>query len=360
MRFLKFVLFLIIIAILAVGGMIYATQMGWDMSSVTSLLGNWHGAANQGRAGMDGHQMPGMGGPVPSPFNATASDNRANLNQALTSFNQAIDLITIDPYSQITMPNRMSDYPRDNTTGSTPGTTNKENVTININPPTTGTAPGTTTAPPGAPPARDLPPSVNIVFDQYKLEQVHDGIFKLSQAQMLLNELNNDLADQSMMGEANPPDQQTLVARYNLTLNNRNKLTLANRLLREAAVLVNINPYAPQSGYVFNNQRMQQLHQGITELAKSTVMLNRLNEEFNQQLMLIANDLRMAAYSMPATHGGSLFSWLGNSSLILNLAFLVIVLGIVLGVLILIKRLLRDLFSSPNNNHDGPKKLGKG
>lgn len=350
MRFLKFVLFLIIIAVLAVGGMIYATQMGWDPSTVISFLGNWRGTADQGHAGMGGHQMAGMGA-APSPFNATASDSRTKLNQALTSLSQAMDLITIDPYSQITMPNRMSDYPRDTTPGAAPGTTNRDNVTINVNPPTTGATVTPGTPPPGTAPPRDLPSSVNIVFDQYKLEQVHDGIFKLAQAQMLLNELNNDLADQSMLAEANPPNQQTLVIRYNLTLNNRNKLTMANRLLREAAILVNVNPYAPQSGYVFNNQRMQQLHQGITELAKSTVMLHRLNEDFNQQMMLTANDLRIAAYTMPAAHGGwNPLSWLGNSTSVLNLGLLVIVLGIVLGVLILIKRLLCEVFKPSADN----------
>lgn len=286
MRFLKVLLFLIILGGIVGGGIWYAAQMGWDVSGLTSWFTGMGGMQQQ--QAHQGHQMPSMGATAPSPFNLAASQNRTKLNQALNSLNQAMDLITTDPYAQITMPNRMSEYPRETTPG-TPGVASRDNITINITPPATTTPPGTATQPgiispttPGTPPAKDLPSTVNIVFDQYKLEQVHEGIFKLSQATMLLSELNNDLADQSVVSEANPSTLQTYMMRYNITLQNRNKLTQATRLLREATVLVNVNPYAPETGYVFSNQRMQQLHQGISEMAKSTVMFNRHNQYKHQ------------------------------------------------------------------------------
>ena len=333
MRFLRFLFFLVIVALL-VGGAFYATQMGWNWQNISMYFGNMNGS------GMSGHNMQhaGMSGQMASPFNTLAAQNRDKLVQANTSLSQAMDLITTDPYSQITQPNKAGEAERGSVPQGNVNVTPREGTTINIAPGAGSTIVQS---------QNDLAAQPNVVFDQSKLEQMHNGIFKYTQAMMLLQELNNDLADQSIMTEASPPNEQTYVIRYNLTLQNRSKINQAGRLLQEAMILVNVNPYTPSSGYIYNVPKMQQLHQGIAELAKSALVLNRLSEDFSQQMTQIAYENRMArTQSMQGMQAGGMGSMPMGSDWITTAAIIVIVFGIVMGVLIMIKRLVNEFKSS--------------
>jgi len=317
---------------LLVGGAFYATQMGWNWQNVTMYFNNMKGMDGQNQhqqhEGMSSQRMA-------SPFNILATQNRDKLVQANTSLSQAMDLITTDPYSQITQPNKAGEAARGNVSQGNVNVTPKDSVTINI-------------GPGGVPQSQaDLVAQPNVVFDQSKLEQLHNGIFKFSQAKMLLQELNNDLADQSIMVEANQPNEQTYVIRYNLTLQNRTKINQVGRLLQEAMILANVNPYAPSSGYIYNVPKMQQLHQGIAELAKSALVLNRLSEDFSQQMTQIAYEARMArAQPMQGMQAGGMGTMSMGSNWITTAALIVIVFGIVMGVLIMIKRLVNEFRAS--------------
>lgn len=338
MRFL----FVLVVVVLIAGTVLYGAQMmGIQIPYVSQFFANV--APNDGHSG---HQMPGMQGGnqmPPSPFNNLASQNKDRLVQATTILNQAMELITNDPYSQITQPSQPTTPARDSNAGAIT-IPPRDGVTINI-------SPGSQ--------RREFPPNAgNIVYDQTKLEQLHNGIFKFSQAMMLLNELNNDLTDQSVMPEANPPAADTYVVRYNLVQQNRAKLVQANRLLQESLAMANVNPYAPVDGYVYNTQKMQQLHQGIYELARSALILSRLSDDLNQQMTQIAYEARLARVQMPANsmvgmsgmsgmntmQHGSMIG--GDNSWIFNLAIIIIAFGMVLGVLILIKRLINDVKAS--------------
>lgn len=331
MRFLRFLFFLVIMALL-VGGGFYATQMGWNWQNVAMYFGNMSGMGGQNQH----QQHEGMSSQmVASPFNTLAAQNKDKLVQATTTLSQAMDLITTDPYSQITQPNKAGEAARGNVPQGNVNVTPKDGVTINIGP--GGQAQS----------QADLAAQPNVVFDQSKLEQLHNGIFKFSQAMMLLQELNNDLADQSIMAEANPPNEQTYIMRYNLTFQNRTKMNQVGRLLQEAMILANVNPYAPSSGYIYNVPKMQQLHQGIAELAKSALVLNRLSEDFSQQMTQIAYENRMArAQPMQGMQSGGMGTMSMNSSWITIAAMIIIVFGIVMGVLIMIKRLVNEFRAS--------------
>ena len=333
MRFLRFLFFLVFLAILA-GSVWYSAQMGFDWSQVRTMITNMLGNSADSHAQ---HQQHGMNQQMASPFNMLAAQNKDKLTQATVTLTQAMDMITTDPYSQITMPSRGEGQTavQQGNVNVTPGT----GVTVNI-------APGAH----GQQPRQPESPAANIVFDQSKMEQLHNGIFKFSQAIVVLQELNNDLADQSMMVESNPPDERTYMIRYNLTLQNRNKMNQVNRLLQEAMVLVNVNPYAPATGYVYNTQKMQQLHLGIFELAKSALVLSRMSEDFNQQLTQISSEARMLRLQSPQSMQGMQGMQMqhGNTSvfeypLIVNLALAMVIFGGVRGVLVLIKRLLQDI-----------------
>lgn len=341
----RFLSVLIIIALIA-GAVIYGTQMmGVQIPYVSQFISNMIPS----NGGHSGHQMDGMQGHTmqqPSAFNNLASQNKDKLVQATTILNQAMELITTDPYSQITQPDKNTLTAQNNNTNTTNVPTH-DGVNININP--------------GGNQQRNAPQNTgNVVYDQTKMEQLHEGIFKFSQAIMLLNEINSDFSDQSVMAEANPPTTDTYIMRYNLTQQNRAKLVQVNRLLQDAAGMANVNPYAPPDGYSYNPQKMQQLHQGIYEFARSALILSRLSEDLNQQMAQIANEAKMARAQMSVStmngmtasgmaggmnsgmvmqHGAMTSS---DNSWIFNLALIVIVFGIVLGVLILLKRLMND------------------
>lgn len=330
MRFLKFLFFLIIVVLIFGGAVYAANQMGFNWSNVGMIISNIIG----GGGGHDQHQGHGAGAPgttqMASPFNNQAAINKDKLTQAMTSLSQAMEIITTDPYSQITMPGKTAEMQRETVQSNVNVTPQREGVNINVTP--------------GNPQTRgpDLTGGASVVFDQSKLEQLHNGIFKFSQANILLQELNNDLADQSILTEANPPNEQTYIMRYNLTLQNRNKINQANRLLQDAMILVNVNPYAPREGYVYNAQKMQQLHTGISELAKSALTLSRLSEDFNQQMLQISAEARMsraqAGQNMQnmsnMQHNTGAFSLSGS-----NWFTLIIGLVIVLGILAIFRRL---------------------
>lgn len=343
MRFLKFLFFILIIGGLIAGGIFYTSNMlGWDWSQVWMM--------SRQQEGQGGHQQAqgehGIQQSAGSAFNALANQNRDRLTQALTSMNQALDLVTTDPYAQITMPNRMSDYPRDTApTPTAPGATPRDGVTINVNP-------GATPAAPARLP--DLPSTQNIVFDQNKLEMLHNGIFKLAQAKMLLSELNNDLIDQSFLNEGNMAPPQIYTVRYALLAQNRSKLSQANRLLQDALILVNVNPYAPQSGYIYSTQKMQQLHQGISEMGRTTVMLNRLQDDFNQQLTQTAYESRLANVGMSSMvdHGGhgAMGGNFSISDLAMNMGLAVLIFAFLVWVLSIIRKMVREVTGTSKEN----------
>ncbi|SDD66374.1 hypothetical protein [Sporomusa acidovorans] len=341
MRFFKVVLSGILVLAMAGGGVYWAQMNGWNVFDLPMLTG---GHSQHQASAPQGHSGHGGGSTQPplSPFNNLASQNKDKLVQASVVLNQVMEQITNDPYSQITVGRRTDSGEGSGNISITP----REGVTINI----AGEKEK----------GHELPPGTTAVYDQAKLEQLHYGIFKFSQAIALINDLNNDLTDQSVLVEANPPDLQTYVMRYNLLLQNRTKLNQATRLLGESMTLVNINPYAPASGYVYNSQRMKELHQGIAELARISLQLNRLNEDMNQQLMQAAYDAKLArvqamnpmqaagmnqAQNHSAHNAQSGTDFFSNSSGVFSLGLIVIIFGLVLGVLVLIKKLIRELIA---------------
>lgn len=330
---MRFLVFLVILGLI-VGGAIYGAQMmGIQIPYVPQFFTNMNMNQNDVHSGhqMQDHQMPTQ---MPSTFNQLASQNKDKLMQATNILNQAMELITNDPYAQITLPNQPSTTARDNNT-STVTIPPRDGVTINI-------TPGSS--------KKEFPPnSGSIVYDQSKLEQLHNGIFQFSQAMMLLNELNNDLTDQSVMSENNPPTSDTYAVRYNLIQQNRSKLVHANRLLQESMVMVNVNPYSPAEGYVYNTQKMQQLHQGISELARSALLLSRLSDDLNQQMTQTAYEARLARVQMNNMSGMNMQNGTmtgTDNTWLFNLALVIITFGIVLGVLVLIRRLINDVKTS--------------
>ena len=284
--------------------------------------------------------------------NTIAIQNKDRLNQAIGTINQAIELITIDPYARTTVPRVNENNPNANgamqqpTIG--PGTINiypDGSSSVNI-------APSGNITPNNQMPSIDTNvgnmnplPNSNYVFDQGKLQQLHSGIFTLAQGLMIMSELNDDLTQQSTLSEASPATYQTYITRYNLALQNKTKLNNAISMLEQASVLININPYGAPGGYQINLDAMGQLHQGIYKLAQGMALLTRLNDDLTMQMgqaaqlaqMTISNQNTMNN-DMPV--GFNLFGM--NISTIFNIILVIMAASLIIGILGAIISLLRS------------------
>jgi len=237
--------------------------------------------------------------------NTVAAKNRETLTEAIGLISQAIDLITIDPYSKTTLPDANNGNTKMEGMSGMNGQSLQGNGAINIYPNGNSsvniTPSGNVAVAPKdqTPQVNNNPESMgnmdgmgstqqsqnNYVYDQGKLEQLHSGIFSLAQGVMSVNQLNEDLFVQSTMVEANPKNYQTYVMQYNMALQNRNKINSAMSMLSQASILINVNPYASQKGYSFNSDGMKQLHEGVYKLAQGMALLNGLNQDFGNQMI---------------------------------------------------------------------------
>lgn len=322
MKFFR-ILFFGVIILLVAGGAMYLIQINGEFwPQIGMLISQWHADDLNSQQNREAPKQRTM-----SLFNNQAALNKEKLNQAVTILNRTMELITTDPYSQITVLDKTRELHHESDK-SVVTVIPKEGTTVYVNPNPSGKT--------------DLSGGVSVVYNQGKLEQLHNGIFKFSQAGFLLQELNNDLAEQALMKETDPVNQQTYAVRYNLTLQNQNKINQANRLLQEAMILVNVNPYAPNDGYVYNTQKMQQLHNGITELAKSTLLLNELSQDFSQQMLQwLAESRTLGGNQDKQPQQPKAERTDNNFPGILHFVIIIILLGAIATVLLFIKRCFR-------------------
>jgi len=297
-------------------------------------------------------------------FNSIAIQNKDKINQAIGTVNQAIDLITIDPYSRITIPSKS------NQQGSMQAQPNQSNGTVNVYPGANSTVnvtpPGNSTTNNTMPPANNNnsgemadQQNTNYVFDQGKLQQINTGIYTLAQGVMLINQLSDDLTIQSSIVEVNPPTYQTYISRYNIALQNKSKVNNAIMMITQALTLVNVNPYASMNGYQINIPEMQRLHQGVYKLAQGMIMLSRLNDDFLTQMSQAAQQAQIISSTIANNTQGMNMNTSGisfNLTTIFNIVLIVMVIGLVLGVfgaiLSMFKRNPKN--SNENNSSSDP------
>jgi hypothetical protein len=303
--------------------------------------------------------------------NTIAIQNKDKLNQAIGTINQAIDLITIDPYSRTTMPSMDGNSMTMNQSNLQPsGGTG----TINIYPSGSGSVnitPSGNITPNNQMPATDtnmgtMNPTVNtnFVYDQGKLQQLHTGIYALAQGLMLMHELNDDLSLQSAMAVTDPTSYQTQITKYNLALQNKTKLNNGISMIEQASILINVNPYGGPGGYQINMDGMGQLHQGIFKLAQGMTLLGRLNDDFTTQMIQAAQQAQTALGSLNTTPHigiGNMFpnDFLNsmNISSIFSIILIIMVVSLLIGIFGAIISLFRSRPRENNriNTDEGPK-----
>lgn len=278
--------------------------------------------------------------------NSQAALNKDELNKSITMINQALELITIDPYSRTTVPNSTlgnligGQSPASQGTG-TINIYPSPNSSVNINPNVNGAVPTN-------PNQTTISPGINFVFDQGKLFQLHNRIFLLAQGMMLLDELNDDLSNQAAALEVTPADYNTYIKRYNAAIQNKSKLSNALNILNQAFTLINLNPYAAPNGFQYNVQNMEQLHQGVYKLSQGLTSLSRLNDQFSRQM----GEASLWAQSLTNMTPAAM-----QSDWVTNPYTLIIILLIIVVLLIVFTAIFRAFNAQGKNRHadeDGP------
>ncbi len=291
-RITEFILILIII-----GGIGFLT---WNITNTSGNMQGMNMGDNQNNTNNttntqenSAHNtMPGMQNDTL--LNTLDIKNKDKLDQVITAINDSINQITIDPYSKITVPRSSLQQN---------ASEQQRNTTINIYPNSNNTvnAPVQGNATPPAAASNNL--NANIVYNQAKLEQLHNGIFKLSQGLMSLNDLNDDLTQQVTIQE--PANYESYARRYSTLYQNKVKLTRALNLINEGSLLVNVNPYTSGVGYEYDATQMEQLHKGIYKLAQGMLLGVRLGEDFTKQMTevnLLANNTSMNTMNMSPSY----------------------------------------------------------
>lgn len=331
---------ILILAILGTSGYLI-----WNYSNVNEMLhsvmpnmkntnnmndnnmDNMNGMNNMHNKQQDQKSAGNMSGSMTAtkPLNVLAAENKDKLTKIISTINDAINQITIDPYSRVTLPGTV-----------TPNTNTQQpqgNTTVNIYPNANNTPSNT----PGQPAANTNVSAGNYVYDQVKLEKLHNGIFKLSQGMMLLSGLNDDLTMQASNAESGS-NYEIYVLRYNVALQNKIKLSTALNMINDGSALINVNPYASSAGYQYNTQSMQQLHNGIYKLAQGMLEGSKLNEEFTNE-MAQASVMVNNSNSMMNMNTTSRF---GNLTSIFSTILIIMIVGLFIGLFGSMMRILRS------------------
>lgn len=281
---------------------------------------------------------------IPNPQDAK---NREKLNEAITIINKALDQITIDPYSNATVSENSSMQMNSNMTSQGTGTINiypSDNSSVNITPndSTQETDTTQTNTSPTAMSGMNMGDSkqdaedTNYVYDQVKLQQLHSGIYTIAQGISAIEGLNDNLLGQSMILEEQPFTYQTYVLRYNNALKNQSELEKAMSLLDSASILINVNPYASDSGYTIDSDSMKQLHEGVYKFAQGMAILESLKQDFVNQMSAASMSAQNTIYNMGqldmGSNSSSIFGGFSTST-IFNIILIVLIIGLIIGIL---------------------------
>lgn len=198
----------------------------------------------------------------------TILQNKEELGKNLTILNSTLELMTLDPYGV------------DSKSQSQDNTNSAEGQADN-----NGTDASTATNTQG-----NTMQDMGTTYDPNKMQQLHNGLYKISLGMQLLNQLNDNLELQMEQASINYQNtSQYYQNQYYMTVQNKNKLLEALTYVNEASTLLNINPYISKDGVVYDKNRMEQIHQSVYKFAEAVGGLNKLNDNFTRQTMSLGN-----------------------------------------------------------------------
>ncbi len=385
MKFLKGFLVFILIAVIigGIGYIGYSFLFMGDMnhSSMNSTTANASTESQQttdtnqndqsmsGMAGMPGMESSSTGNQSNQNNNSQQSNNQLALNQAnlvlqnkdkldksAALINEALKLMSVDPYapgdsnSGMNMQHQTINEPVQPAQDNASATKDSGNsTTINIYP--QGNSSSNTMAP------NSTMANMGTTYDSNKMDKLHSGLYKIAIGTALMDQLKSDITYQAENAAGSYKDAiQYYSNQYNLTVQNKNKLNQIMTYLNEAANLVNINPYVSTSGLVYDQDRMNQIHQSIQKLAEGVVSLNGLSDDFTKQTISLTNTVQnyvneanqqlnnsSMSMTMPTSSGlfGGLFDNISMATVV-NIILILFVIGLVFGILGFIFSLLKS------------------
>ncbi|AOT69162.1 hypothetical protein [Geosporobacter ferrireducens] len=285
---------------------------------------------------------------VPEIVNITLQ-NKESLKKTISLLNESISYMTLDPYAPTSktqenmgkMANNQSqtgNQAESNRGNEMPAETNAGGTTINIFPPGSAAA-----NPADLQNQNNMMNNMGTTYDPNKMEQLHSGLYKLAVGMQLLTQLDNELSFQAEQASVNVQiPMQYYSTQYTLTLQNKSKLNQALGYINESGNLVNINPYVSENGLIYDKDRMQQIHQSVFKLAQGVGLLNKLNDDFMKQAVVMsnmaqqyANNNNSAAISHGSVPSGLLDGIFNNinASMIINIILIVFIAAFLFGIL---------------------------
>ncbi|HEY9059558.1 MAG TPA: hypothetical protein VIO64_03495 [Pseudobacteroides sp.] len=375
MKFLKGVLVVFLVTII-VGGLgfigymtLFTNHSGHNTATATTNNNTSQSkdtkkdtAANHTGMTQDAVKSQQSGNPVGLNQANIILQNKDSLNKSLMSLNEAIRLMTVDPYASDSNSEAMGNMQMKNSsqphaTPSSQGDTKANvqannytntaptqggnNITVNIYPQAEANQPTPLTT---SQQNNMVMQNMGTVYDANKMEQLHNGVYKMSLGMVLLNQLQSQLVNQAENASTSTQDLiQYYTNQYNLTVQNKNKLTQAQNYINEAAGLVNINPYISSSGLVYDKERMNQIHQSVYKLAEGVASLNLLSDDLTRQSIVLSNTAQTYMLNITTTgqvnHSamsqgvfGGLFSNI-NIQTIVNTILIIFIVGLILSIL---------------------------
>lgn len=367
MKFLKNLLafFLVMVIVGGVGfigyNVFFVNHTGHDTSDNIALDAG-QGGQNNSTNNTSGHTNTGSGSDNTSGNSIGINHaniilkNKENVSNSVAVLDEAMKLLTVDPYAPVSDSKTMTDMGQNQENGQHNNTAGIQNNTQTGN----TTAPnqeGNNTIINIYPQGQDNVNTPNntmsqsntamhnmgTLYDPYKMEQLHNGLYKISVGMTMLKQLETQLSTQaeySVLNTQNPVNFYT--TQYNLTIHNRQKLGEAINYIKEATNLVNINPYVSSEGLVYDKDRMNQIHQGVFKLASGVASLSLINDDLTTQTIQLSSTVQGymngIASNNHITHGtqqGIFDSILGSMNIrtVVNIVLILFVIGLILGII---------------------------
>ena len=289
-KFLRSLLALILVLVI-VGGLGYIGYSYYFMNPNNMTTANGQTNTSNQNANQDPMNMQGGSMTDPAQTNTIALEavrmalaNKESLDTAVAALNDAMNYMTLDPYSPSEKADSMGSMNEVQTPTTAPVTNPTQgNTTINIYPETNNTQQSTSTP-------NMAMTNMGTVYDATKMEQLHSGLYKLSVGMQLLGQLKNDLNTQAEYANKDIQNPiQYYSNQYALVFQNKNKLNNALTYINEASSLVNINPYVSEKGLVYDKDRMKKIHESIFKMAQGVASLNKLSDDMTIQAVNTAN-----------------------------------------------------------------------
>ncbi|MEW9122348.1 MAG: hypothetical protein AB2421_06495 [Thermotaleaceae bacterium] len=266
-----------------------------------------------------------------TPVITAVLQNKDDLEKTLVRLKESIKLMTQDPFEEETVNNSSTASVTEEQGTQSDTTENQGNTVVNVFP--QGTTPSS------------LMGSMGATYDATKMEQLHTGIYKATVGLQLLEQLKGNLStqlEQASTKITNP--SQYLNNQYLYTVQNKNKLNEALTYINEASSLVNINPYVSQNGLVYNQDKMNQIHDSIDKFAVSVIELNKINDNFSRQTIeitnLAQNSTSMSGMNMNMNMGG-FFSNI-NMTTVFNFLVIVFIVIFIVSIFGYMSKLLKS------------------